>query len=54
MARFEETKARKFHRIFVCKNCKKKVRTDISRVIQQKVKCRGCQGKAFRPVRTKK
>jgi len=54
MARFEETKNRLFSRIFVCKNCKTKVRTDISRVLQKKISCRNCQGKEFRTVRTKK
>jgi len=54
MARFEETANRLFRRIFVCKKCKTKVRTDIARVLQKKVKCRNCQGKEFRPIRTKK
>ncbi|MBT4174139.1 hypothetical protein HOC80_03600 [archaeon] len=54
MARFEETADRKFRRIFICKKCKAKIRTDISRVLQRKVKCRNCQCKDFRPVRTKK
>jgi hypothetical protein len=54
MARFEATKNRLFNRIFVCKKCKQKIRTDIIRVLSGKVKCRSCQAKAFRPIRTKK
>ncbi|MBT3984984.1 hypothetical protein HOD38_03595 [archaeon] len=54
MAKFEATTARLFRRIFVCKKCKTKIRTDISRVLQKKVKCRSCQSKAFRPINTKK
>ena len=54
MAKFEATINRLFKRIFVCKKCKTKIRTDIIRVLSGKVKCRGCQGKAFRPIRAKK
>ena len=54
MVKFEATQNRLFKRIFVCKKCKTKIRTDIMRVIAGKVKCRNCQSKAFRPIRTKK
>ncbi|MFH1972618.1 MAG: hypothetical protein ABIJ18_04035 [archaeon] len=54
MARFEATQARLYKRIFVCKKCKTKIRTDINRVLQKKVKCRNCQSKEMRPIKTKK
>jgi len=54
MAKFEATIGRLFKRIFVCKKCKTKIRTDIARVLTGKVKCRRCNAKAFRPIRTKK
>ncbi len=54
MVRFDATMARLFKRIFVCKKCKRKIRTDIIRVLAGKVKCRKCQGKAFRPIKSKK
>ena len=54
MARFEATMGRLFRRVFVCKRCKTKIRTDIMRVLSGKVKCRKCQGKAFRPINSKK
>ena len=54
MAKFEATMNRLFKRVFVCKKCKAKIRTDIVRVLGAKVKCRNCQGKAFRPIKSKK
>ncbi len=54
MARFDATMNRLFRRVFVCKKCKHKIRTDIIRVLSGKVKCRNCQGKAFRPIKSKK
>jgi len=53
MAKFEETGKRIFNRIFVCKNCKNKIRTDMSKILQSKVYCKKCGGKAFRPLRKK-
>lgn len=54
MARFEATMGRLFNRVFVCKKCKSKIRTDIIRVLSGKVKCRKCNAKAFRPIKSKK
>ncbi|NCN98807.1 hypothetical protein GW923_01335 [Candidatus Pacearchaeota archaeon] len=45
---------RMFKNVFVCKNCGQKIRTDSVRVIAQKVKCRRCDKKVFRPKKTKK
>lgn len=53
MAKFDATVGRLYRRIFVCKKCKTKVRTDISRIIAGAVKCRTCQGKAFRVIKSK-
>ncbi|HLC22410.1 MAG TPA: hypothetical protein VJJ79_01415 [Candidatus Nanoarchaeia archaeon] len=54
MVKFEATVARIFRRIFVCRRCKQKVRTDMGRILAGKVKCRTCQGRAFRPIKSKK
>jgi ribosomal protein L40E len=54
MARFDATMGRLFNRVFVCKKCKSKIRTDIIRVLSGKVKCRKCSAKAFRPIKSKK
>lgn len=45
---------RLFKGVFVCKNCNLKVRTQAIRIAEKKVKCRRCEGRIFRPIRTKK
>ncbi len=47
------TQARLFKNIFVCKNCKTKVRADARKILDGKVRCRKCLKKAFRPIRKK-
>jgi len=47
------THARLFKNIFVCKNCKSKVRADPRKILEGKVRCRKCLKKSFRPVRKK-
>lgn len=46
--------ARLFKRIFVCKRCGTKIRTDMLRVIEGKTRCRRCRSRALRPKRKKK
>lgn len=53
MAKFDATVGRLYRRVFVCKKCKSKVRTDMSRITTGAVKCRTCQGKAFRVIKSK-
>ncbi|MDP2926399.1 MAG: hypothetical protein Q8N99_08530 [Nanoarchaeota archaeon] len=45
--------ARLFKNIFVCKNCKTKIRSDSRKILEGKVRCRKCLKKAFRPIRKK-
>ncbi len=47
------TQARLFHNMFVCKNCKAKLRADSRKILDRKVRCRKCLGKDFRPIRKK-
>jgi len=47
------TQARLYKNMFVCKNCKAKLRADPRKIIEKKVRCRKCLKKAFRPVRKK-
>jgi len=54
MAKFKEAMQRMFGRVFVCKNCKSKIRTDMSRILLKKVSCRSCGGKNFRPIKSKR
>ena len=44
---------RLFKNMFVCKECKHKMRVDPLKILQGKVRCRKCGGKDFRPVRKK-
>jgi len=44
---------RMFNNVFVCKDCSKKIRTQMVRVILKKVKCSRCNGRAFRQIRKK-
>jgi len=44
---------RMFHNVFVCRDCSRKIRTQAVRVIAKKVKCPGCGGHTFRPVKKK-
>jgi len=53
MAKLAPAQARLFKNIFVCKNCKAKIRTEPIRVIGGKVKCRKCGSHALRPKRKK-
>ena len=51
---FPEALARTYSRVFVCKKCKSKIRTDYSKVKDGKVKCRKCGSRALRPKRKEK
>ena len=53
MAKIPAAQARLFKNIFICKRCSAKLRTDARKVIEGKVKCRKCAGKAFRQKRKK-
>lgn len=53
MAKFEATMSRLYRRIFVCKKCKSKLRTDAARVTAGTAKCRTCGGKSFRVIKSK-
>ena len=45
--------ARLFKNVFVCKNCRTKIRADPRKIIEGKVKCRKCRKRAFRTVKKK-
>jgi len=46
-----EAAERLFHRVFVCRVCKSKIRADSSKVRLGKIKCRKCGSKVLRPKR---
>ena len=53
MAKIQEAQNRLFKNIFVCKECKVKVRAEPKKIIDEKVRCRKCGSKKFRPIRKK-
>ena len=53
MARIAAAQARIFKNIFVCKNCRAKIRADPRKVILKKIKCRKCGSTALRTKRKK-
>jgi len=53
MVKFPEADARKFKNMFVCRNCKTKMRTPNAKIIAGKIKCRKCNGHSFKAVRKK-
>ena len=53
MAKIPEAEARLQKRIFVCKNCKSKIRADSLKVISESISCRRCGRKALRPLKKK-
>ena len=54
MARFPEAVARMFGRVYVCKKCKTKRKADPSKIRAGKIKCKKCNSKSFRPIKSKK
>lgn len=55
MAKFPEAEARLIRNIFVCKDCKTKIRASNLKILEEKITCRNpkCKGKKFRPARKK-
>lgn len=51
MVKFQEAIARLYHNIYVCRKCKSKIRSTPGKIMQKKVSCRKCGGKAFRPIK---
>ncbi|MBI2670514.1 hypothetical protein HYX18_00840 [Candidatus Woesearchaeota archaeon] len=51
MVKSPEATARLFKNVFVCRKCKTKQRTTMQRILQRKVKCKNCGGRAFRAIK---
>ncbi|MFH1592401.1 MAG: hypothetical protein ABIB47_03475 [Candidatus Woesearchaeota archaeon] len=51
MAKFPEAASRLFKNVFVCRNCKTKIRSTPQKIIQKKVACRKCGKKVFRAIK---
>ena len=52
--KFPEAQKRLFTNVFVCKKCKSKRRSNMQKVLEGKIICKKCGGKAFRPIRKAK
>ena len=53
MVKVAAAQNRLFKNIYVCKECKAKIKADARKIIVGKVKCRKCGSTAFRPKRKK-
>jgi formylmethanofuran dehydrogenase subunit E len=53
MVKIPAAQARLFKNLFICKNCSSKIRVESRKILEGKVKCRKCKGRAFRPMRKK-
>jgi ribosomal protein L40E len=53
MVKFPEADVRMFRNKFVCRRCKSVISSPSRKVSEGEVKCRKCQGKAFKPKRKK-
>ncbi len=51
MVKFPEAQARLFGNIYVCRNCKAKIRSNPQKINLGKQKCRSCGKKVFRAIK---
>ncbi|MFA6023243.1 MAG: hypothetical protein WC781_04095 [Candidatus Pacearchaeota archaeon] len=51
MAKILVAQNRLFKNVFLCKKCGAKVRVDPKKILESKVRCRKCKGKAFRAIK---
>ena len=49
--KFPEAEARIYERIFICMKCGARMRADLIKVREGKVKCRKCRKKKLRPIK---
>lgn len=54
MSKFEEAINRMFNRVFICRNCKAKLRTDRVKIVNGEAICKKCGSRNFRPIKSKK
>jgi len=53
MVKFPEANARKLKNVFVCRRCKRKIRSPSRKVLSGLVKCRNCGSRVLRTIRKK-
>ncbi|HLD02487.1 MAG TPA: hypothetical protein VJC07_02190 [Candidatus Nanoarchaeia archaeon] len=52
--KYLEASARLFYRVFVCRKCKTKLKANARDLASGKISCKRCQGRHFRPIKSKK
>jgi ribosomal protein L40E len=53
MAKIIEAQNRMFKNVFVCKRCSSKIKSNPTKILEGRVKCRKCKSSSFRPLRRK-
>lgn len=53
MAKIAEATNRLFKNVFVCKNCKTKLKSKPIKILKEEVRCKKCGKTSFRPLRKK-
>lgn len=53
MAKIQAAHNRMYKNVFICKNCKSKIRAEPKKILEGKVRCRKCGRKAFRTAKRK-
>ncbi|MBI2448833.1 hypothetical protein HYV49_00895 [Candidatus Pacearchaeota archaeon] len=54
MVKIEAAHTRLFKNVFICRDCKTKIRADPRKIITGRVRCRKCKSSSFRQVKAKK
>jgi len=53
MVKVHEAHTRLYKNVFICKNCKAKIKADPRKILEGKIKCRKCKKREFRTVKKK-
>ena len=51
--KFAAAQTRLFKNVFICKNCKHRIRASPRKILERKIRCRKCLRSEFRPIRKK-
>jgi len=54
MAKIPAAQDRLYKNVFVCKKCGTKIKSDIQKILEERIKCRRCNSKTFRPISKRK
>jgi len=54
MAKIPAAQDRLYKNVFICKRCGTKIKANIQKVLERKIKCRKCKSRELRPISKKK